>query len=90
MVENLSIQKVLAPTLTSRVKKADRDKNKNRERSFEEELKEKKEKKKGLFVDKEKADEKTILKKKGSLKEKHEENTESTESRAGKLIDLHI
>jgi len=51
MVENLSIQKVLAPTLTSRVKKTGREKNKNRQRSFEEELKEKKEKKKRLSVD---------------------------------------
>ena len=90
MAENLNIQKVLAPTLTSRVKKAGREKNKNHERSFEEELKEKKEKKKGLSVDKHKADEKTNIKKKGSLKEKHAENTERMESKAGKLIDLHI
>ena len=90
MVENLNIQKVLAPTLTSRVKKAGREKDKNRQRSFEEKLKEKKEKNKGLSVDKQKADEKTNLKKKGSLKEKHTENTKSMESKAGKLIDLHI
>ena len=90
MVENLNIQKVLAPTLTSRVKKADREKNKNRQRSFEDELKEKKEKKKGLSVDKQRADEKTNIKKEGSLKEKHVENTESMERKSGKLIDLHI
>jgi len=91
MVENLNIQKVLAPiSLTSRAKKTDREKNKNRQRSFEEELKEKKEKKKGLSVDKQKADEKTNIKKEGSLKEKHTENTESIESKQGKRIDLHI
>ena len=91
MVENLNIQKVLAPiSLTSRVKKADREKNKNRQRSFEEDLKEKKEKKEGLSVDKQKADEKTNIKKEGSLKEKHTESTESIESKQGRLIDLHI
>jgi hypothetical protein len=91
MVENLNIQKVLAPiSLTSRVKKAGREKNKNRPRSFEEELKEKKEKKKELSVDKQKADEKTNLKKEGFLKEKHSENTESMKSKQGKLIDIHI
>jgi len=91
MVENLNIQKVLAPiSLTSRVKKAGRGKNKNRQRPLEEELKEKKEKKKGLSVDKQKAGEKTNIKKEGSLKEKHAENTESMESKQGKLIDIHI
>jgi len=88
MVENLNIQKVLAPTLTPRVKKAGREKNKNRQRPFEEELK--KEKKEGLPVDKQKADEKTNIKKEGSLKEKHAENTESIESKQGKRIDIHI
>lgn len=90
MVENLNIQKVLSPTLTSRIKKAGREKNKNRQRSFEEELRKKKEKKEGLSVDKQKAGEKTNIKKEGSLKEKHAENTESMESKPGKLIDLHI
>ncbi|MBW2590365.1 MAG: hypothetical protein JRD71_06555 [Deltaproteobacteria bacterium] len=90
MVENLNIQKVLSPTLTSRIKKEGREKNKNRQRSFEEELRKKKEKKEGLSVDKQKADEKTNIKKEGSLKEKNAENTESMESKPGKLIDLHI
>jgi hypothetical protein len=90
MVENLNIQKVLAPTLTSRAKKADRGNNKNRQRSFEEELKKKKEKKKGLSVDKQKADEKTNIKKEESLKEKHTESTENIESKQGNRIDLHI
>ncbi len=35
-------------------------------------------------------DEKTNMKKEGSLKEKHVENTESMESKQRKLIDLHI
>jgi hypothetical protein len=71
MVENLNIQKVLAPiSLTSRVKKAGRGKNKNRQRPLEEELKEKKDKKKGLSIDKQKTDEKTNIKKEESLKEK--------------------
>jgi len=91
MVENLNIQKVLSPiSLTSRIKKAGREKNKNRQRSFEEELKEKEEKKEELSVNKKKADEKTIIKKEGSLKEKHAEDTENIESKQGKLIDLHI
>jgi uncharacterized membrane-anchored protein len=91
MVENLNIQKVLAPiSLTSRVKKAGKEKNKNRQRSFEEEFKEKKEKKEGLSVDKQKADEKTNVKIEESLKEKHDENTESMKGKQGKLIDLHI
>lgn len=48
MVENLNIQKVLAPiSLTSKVKKASGEKSKNRQRPFEEELKEKKKKMKG-------------------------------------------
>ncbi len=41
-------------------------------------------------VDKQKADEKTNIKKEGSLKEKHAENTESIESKQGKRIDIHI
>jgi len=90
MVENLNIQKVLSPTLTSRIKKEGREKNKNRQRSFEEELRKKKEKKEGLSVDKQKAGEKINIKKEGSLKEKHAENTESMERKSGKLIDLHI
>ena len=91
MVDNLNIQKVLAPiSLTSRVKKSGREKNKNSKRSFEEELKDKKEKKEGLSVDKQKVDEKTNIKEEGYLKEKHAENTESMESKPGKMIDLHI
>jgi hypothetical protein len=88
MVGNLNIQKVLPPiSLTARVKKAGKDKNKNPKRSFEEELKEKKE---GLSVDKQKTDEKTNIKKKDSLEEKHEENAESIKSKQGKRVDLHI
>ena len=91
MVESLNIQKVLAPiSLTSRVKKAGRGKNKNRQRPLEEELKEKKDKKKGLSFDKQKIDRKTNIKKEESLKEKHTKETESMESKQGKLIDLHI
>ena len=91
MVDNLNIQKVLAPiSLTSRVKKSGREKNKNSKRSFEEELKDKKEKKEGLSVDKQKVDEKTNIKEEGYLKEKHAENTESMEGKPGKMIDLHI
>ena len=62
MVENLNIQKVLAPiSLTSRVKKARREKNKNQHKSFDEELKEKKKKRKGSSIDKEKPDKKTLF-----------------------------
>ena len=91
MVDNLNIQKVLAPVaLTARVKKAGREKNKSRPRSFEEELKKKKEKKKELLVDKQKSDKRTNIEKKGSLKEKHPENTENIETKSGKVIDIHV
>ena len=91
MVENLNIQKVLAPvSLTSRVKKAAREKNKNRQRSFEDELKEKNEKKKGQSFDKQKTDKKIIIKNKQFLKEKHAKDSENIESKQGKMIDLHI
>ena len=65
MVENLNIQKVLAPiSLTSR--------KKNRQRSLEEELKEKKKQKERLSVDNKKQVKKTNINKEHvqSLKEK--------------------
>ncbi len=86
MVENLNIQKVLAPiSLTSRAKRAWREKNKNRQKSFEEELKEKKEKRKSQSADK-----KTNTRKKISLNEKHPKDTETVEGKQGRMIDLHI
>ena len=91
MVENLNIQKVLAPvSLTSRVKKAAREKNKNRQRSFEEELKKKKEKRKGQSIDNQETDKNTNKKKEKTLKERHAKDTESIKSKQGKMIDLHI
>lgn len=91
MVENLNIKKVLAPiSLTSRVKKASREKNKNRQKPFEEELKKKKENKEGLSVDQPKTGKETNIRKEESLKEKHAENSESIESKQGKRIDIHI
>jgi len=91
MVENLNIQKVLAPiSLTSRVKKAGKEKNKNRQRSFEEELKEKKKKRKEQSIDKEKTEKKANIKKDQILKERHAKDTGSMKSKQGKMIDLHI
>ena len=87
MVENLNVQKVLAPvSLTSRVKKARREKNKNRQKSFDEELKEKKEKRNGRSIDKQKTDKRKEV----SLNDKHNKDTDAVESKQGKLIDLHI
>jgi len=91
MVENLNIQKILAPiSLTSRVKKAGSEKNKNRQRSFEEELKKKKEKRKGKSIDNQGTDKNTNKIKEETLKERQAKDTESMKSKQGKMIDLHI
>jgi len=91
MVENLNIQKVLAPiSVAVRVKKARGEKNKNRQKSFEEELKEKKNKKKGQPVDKQKSDRKTNTGKEAPLGEKHTKDSKTMDRKQGKMIDLHI
>jgi hypothetical protein len=90
MVENLNIQKVLAPiSLTTRVKKASREKNRNQHKSFDEELREKKKKRKEKSMDKQKTEKEKQLDQEGSLNDKHN-NTESPNSKQGRLIDLRI